>query len=1360
MKKKVKPTLYIGLGAAGASLIEKCAAVQNARSPELCKVAADLCIEANGQLQSYFREARYFKFSFKTDAVDQSIYKANYQTFIQKEEEINTLIRKHLTEINNIDNRRVLISAGYEIGDPQVMFVSPLGDAIGSPLVLGFAKLVNRIFKEGNYAYSQATALYLLPDLFYQSEYLSQTLNIMNDYQKDEIVQPALHHSDQVAQKEINYTTLEEAGQKTVLFSKGEGHPKAIDFNDVSGIGADKKLHALLAAIARTQPEHLKNMISDNQDGTYAIRFYTKDQSEKFVTVDEKFWLTNELQSVYSGITKIADEPIEIWPLLIEKAWAKLNKGYENVQVTNFSTIDSAWALTGEKFKRLKIDEYLNEESFVKDIHKHFNEQSLPVMFTSKAGSSAFEDEDLEYNHIYVLKEVSERNKSFNLYNPAGNKHLYNIDIAFIKQHFRSITMYFVKPFEAISTQRTKDIKNKNYARAYATLNELDFTLDKNEERGTRIIRHNFIVGSKNNLNVSLGTFNEMLVSLTEFSLMLMNEQFATQHLNVHLEDETGNKTNRYSSIGYSTLIFPEEKMMDGLINIGKNEVLNEIQTNFRNTKFDINEISGEAKHYYYDKNLGELIERLALEEDKGQPIFKPFNYTGDRNETVDLNLFYNGVEAASGQYEKEQFGTHIIKKLTSRKEVLATQYVNEVNTQSESYINDANKGINYAHAFTSVLLREDCSSLSGQLLEGEEDLRTVENQVLAFYKSKTELPEQLEKADQLAIDLKNKEKRMAYLTEEVEDLREKMLVEMGDIGGGEKTTTIDLSNLETELKSKNEELVRLQEEVSKDKEGYQDLQKTLEDTKRKLESAAFRKEIKDADLKEQQAQQQEIRTQLQSNDSTRTLVLDKIEKLKEKRDKLLKRLLIFYPLVVFGIPAALVVFLHAQYPVSLTKLFQSSETNAFEVWGSLFLLLLIGYAIWAFLKYRKQIAKPMKKLNLQMKDHNNEKIGLVNNYLKLENEQFQLRFQHLKFAHAYETILKVIQAVKKTKRSLGGFKSAIIQTYENTAHKIDGLHFENNLFESNIIERKDMEQYKESATASDFFIDKENRKIVNYYNAYKETGDITKLESEVTDFFKTQYRHLSNKNLYDFLFRDNYIQNKTNTSTRMKLMGEASQVYLNLKDFGTGDPTEEKCDLYYNGVGEKDALQLTNVLLEQGFKAESKEENNNKNKLSIFRAKRGFPAFKITLVDECRTRLQQFSNTGDSVANFYVYEDAIENDLYPNNILLGNKNDIVRVNYLKGVVLGIITSKNKEVYLMDQKIGDHQKAAIDYLKSLKGENDKDRLIDEVQKQLDNIHQNNKQNGLSNAIQQLVKSNVKLDQIDQEILDDWIRTIL
>jgi len=262
--------------------------------------------------------------------------------------------------------------------------------------------------------------------------------------------------------------------------------------------------------------------------------------------------------------------------------------------------------------------------------------------------------------------------------------------------------------------------------------------------------------------------------------------------------------------------------------------------------------------------------------------------------------------------------------------------------------------------------------------------------------------------------------------------------------------------------------------------------------------------------------------------------------------------------------------------------------------------------------------------------------------------------------------------------------------------------------------------------------------------------------------FFTTQYRHLANKSLYDFFFRDDYIKAKGAIETRMNLINEASQVYINLKDFGTGDQTEEKCDLYQFEIGGKDAQNLTNALAEQGFRAESKIENTDKNSISIFRAKRGFPAFKITLVETCKNVFEQHCLDGENnkVTDFYVYERAIENDLYPTKIVLGNKNDVVRINYLKGVVLGFITSKNKEIFLDGSKIGNDQKDAINYLKSLRGEKAKQSLFENVQQKVNAVEQNNNESELSKAVKQLVNSNVKLDEIDQAILDDWLKGLI
>jgi len=1097
--KKIKPTLYIGLGEAGATLTSACATLLKQRHPVLINAIADLCLLNNGCLKSYITDNDYLNFLFVKQP-EQNIYKHNYEQFIQQEPDVINLIKKQLNAIGNIESRKQLIKAGFEIGDPQVVFVTPLGDEIGSSVLLGFAKIINRIFKEGNYAYSQTTAIYLLPDLF---------------------------------------------------FKEGD-------------------------------------LINQND------------------TTDET------------------------------------------------------------------------------------TETDLPAI--------------------------------------------------------------------NIKANRTQ-----HYARSYATLNEIDFTLDSNEVSGTKIIKHNFVVGSKNNINISLGTYDDMMVSLVEFALMLINEQFATQHLNVHLENDTDGKTNRYSSIGFSTMVLPEAKMLNGLYNIGKKEILHSIQTGLKNNQFDINAVNGSVKHYFTNKNLKQILDRIALEADNGKPIFSPFNYAGKKDETIELQYFFNDVEKASKNYENNIYGKTILNQLSQRKQHLTQQLVDEINAQTEDFVNTPNKGINYAHAFTSLLLTKDCDSLTGQLLEDEKNLTQVEDKILEFYKSKLENVDIRDIATgPLLVGIKNKEKRLNQLMSEVEELSKKLATEKQKIEQNEKTTTADLSTLNAEIQSKRDAIDMLKNEVGSEKTSYESDQRYIEDLKRKLESNDFRKSIRQKDLEKVNQQKEALKIQLDNNDDRKTIIQNKIDTYKVKKDKLLKKLLIFFPILVFGIPATIIAFLHFRYPNAMYQLFTESETNAFEVYSSFYAILIVGYAVWAFFKYRKLIGKPMKILANEMNNINNEKVNLVNQYLITESDSHQLKFNHLQHANAYDSLLTIKKAVENINETLSGFKNEILNAYENANETCKSLSLDNNLFKNNIITKNDLENYKEPVTAAGFFVDKEGRSVVNYYKSFVKENKITSLQNDLDAFISTQYRHLANKNLYDFLFRDDYIKTKGNIETRMSLINEASQVYINLKDFGTGDQTEEKCDLYLYETGGKDAQQLTNVLAEQGFRAESKIENGDKNSISIFRAKRGFPAFKITLTETCKNVLEQhcIENKSAQTSNFYVYEDAIENDLFPTKIVLGNKNDLVRVNYLKGVVLGFITSENKEIYLENNKIGNDQKDAINYLKSLRGEKAKSSLFELVQQKIKSIEQNSTESELSNAVKQLVNSNVKLDEVDQAILDDWLKRLI
>jgi len=1364
MSKKIKPTLYIGLGDAGATLIEHCSKVLKARNPQLSSVAKDFVVNSKAKMLSYFDGKEYGKFDFSNNPIDKNCYSNNYKTFIDKEEDVVSLLRKQLTEINNIDNRRTLISTGYEIGDPQVFIVSPLGDTIGSSILLGIAKLVQRVLKEGNYAYSQITGLYLLPDLFHSKAYLSQVMEIHNDFVENEQVACMDKDKSLIANGKVKYFNIEQIGKKPMLFVKGLNHRHEVDLHDIDqGSDGHSYFLSLLGAIARTQPNHIKNMIIDNQDGTVSVRFYDQTEKEKIITIDQKFWFDENKKPLYSKIGDENDDAVETWVMAIEKAWAKCNKGYEFINGDGAPKLDYVYAITGNSTERIKIDEFLKEEAFINDLNEHFEKKTQPVTFVSKATKEDHDVNDILYDTSYVLKEINLNNKTINIYNPQGHGHFYNVDIDFVKRHFRAAHFHKIRPFEQITTQRSKIARDCAYARTYACLSEIDYTLDKNEAQGNRIIQHNFVVSSKNHLNVSLGDFNEMLVSLTEFSLMLMNEQFATQHLNVHLQDETDNKTNRYSSIGYSTYIYPEAKMVDGLINKGKNEILNEIQSEFRNNKFDINTISGEVKYYYQQKKLGDLVNRMSLLEDGGQPIFREFQFNGERDENVDLSTFYNNVEEASGKFEAEVFGKDIIANLSTRKNKLTDFLVSQVKSQNDKQINNANEGINYAHAFTSVLLREDCSSLTGQLLENQQDLRTVENKVLEFYRSKTDLPSKLETFDQLSVDIKNKEKRIAYLTDEVDEIGHKILEEMGKVGSGDKDTTVELTSLNNEIKSKHDELERLKKEVSTDKEKFTKTQDEIEKIKRQLESPDFRKEIREQDLAEQFGKTNEIRDGLKATEELRQTELSLLDKIKIQRDKTLKWLLIFNPLIIFGIPAAIITYLHNFYYQDVYEaIVNLADTPPLMLYLELFVFGLVVYGIWAFMKYRNKILKPMNEVKARLHEHNSRKVGLLNDYTQANSDQFKLRFDHLKYANTYEAISKVINAVKQNKRDLGGFKSDLIQNFESTTDELDALYFDNNLFESSVIELEDLNHYQEKATASDFFIDKENRKIINYYNTYKQVGDLNELDKDLDEFFRSKYRHLSGKTIYDFLLRDPFINQKSSNEVRMKLLNDASQVYINLKDFGTGDPTEEMSDLYLYQLGEGDANKVTTVLAEQGLRAEGKEENNNKNHLSIFRAKRGFPAFKITLIDECRNILNQYKEERDGLQdeNFYIYYDAKENDLFPTALLLGNKNDITRIDYVKGLVLGILKKDSNGVHLGGDKLGENQKESIDFLKSLRGEGVKSYLNELVSKSLDNISESKKEGNLVKLIKNYATDETKLDKVDRAILDDWIRSLI
>ena len=114
------------------------------------------------------------------------------------------------------------------------------------------------------------------------------------------------------------------------LFKKGDGDGSDIQYDDIKQqqIG-DCYLMASLAALAKNNPELIRQMIKDNGNGTYTVRFF-EDGKPVFITVDSDVPVQKTLCfSKEKG--GISSDDGELWPSIVEKAYAKWQGGYEKI---------------------------------------------------------------------------------------------------------------------------------------------------------------------------------------------------------------------------------------------------------------------------------------------------------------------------------------------------------------------------------------------------------------------------------------------------------------------------------------------------------------------------------------------------------------------------------------------------------------------------------------------------------------------------------------------------------------------------------------------------------------------------------------------------------------------------------------------------------------------------------------------------------------------------------------------------------------------------------------------------------------------------------------------------------------------
>lgn len=144
--------------------------------------------------------------------------------------------------------------------------------------------------------------------------------------------------------------------------------PNGVQALDVKqGAIGDCYLAAALSSVAGVKPDAIRNAIKDNGDGTYTVRFYEVGWDGKkkthFETVDADLPHNGEAPA-YAKSAEVVDGKsyMELWPALIEKAYAAWKGSYEAIGNGGISG-DVMTALTGEANRYQSTQGYGNNDA-------------------------------------------------------------------------------------------------------------------------------------------------------------------------------------------------------------------------------------------------------------------------------------------------------------------------------------------------------------------------------------------------------------------------------------------------------------------------------------------------------------------------------------------------------------------------------------------------------------------------------------------------------------------------------------------------------------------------------------------------------------------------------------------------------------------------------------------------------------------------------------------------------------------------------------------------------------------------------------------------------------------------------------
>jgi Flp pilus assembly pilin Flp len=210
-------------------------------------------------------------------------------------------------------------------------------------------------------------------------------------------------------------------GDVTVV---GQGDGTAVHANDVSqgGLG-DCYLIAALGAIAIQNRSVIEDAIRDNGDGTYTVTFHQRndhpgwqfwksDYDTVEITVNNEFATDANGNPVFAKPGDGTGANRELWPMIIEKAYAQWKGGYQQIGHGGLPS-DAMEALTGQPST-------VGGDLSMEDMAEAFEDGQAISVWTGEAKGPLFDNGTLVGGHAYFVTNVDQANNRVTVHNPWG----------------------------------------------------------------------------------------------------------------------------------------------------------------------------------------------------------------------------------------------------------------------------------------------------------------------------------------------------------------------------------------------------------------------------------------------------------------------------------------------------------------------------------------------------------------------------------------------------------------------------------------------------------------------------------------------------------------------------------------------------------------------------------------------------------------------------------------------------------------------------------------------------------------------------------------------------------------------------